>query len=95
MQNFLPPARVYHENYNHTHILVPTEGCKLQACVICALNDVKTKSGLRVYTRQKCSMCDVPLCKSKRDCYRVFHEHYAKRRQSLDQAPVFDTDIFK
>lgn len=55
------------------HVVVPTFERKLRPCAFCSMCKIKTKKGWRVYTRYKCSGCDVPLCTKHRDCFLVYH----------------------
>lgn len=57
-----------------SHRMVPTEENKLRACTFCSYYKIKTKSGWGVYTRHRCLVCNVPLCKGKRDCFQMFHK---------------------
>lgn len=48
---------------------------KPRHCVVCQASKRKTKSGWGVKTRQKCCLCDVPLCsyRTDRNCFYQFH----------------------
>lgn len=57
------------------HRFVYTFDKKYKPCVCCALNKVKSPKGWYIYTYYKCEACDVPLCKSKRDCFNLYHQN--------------------
>lgn len=60
------------------HHLVTTEGYKQKACRYCSLIGRKTSTGNTIWTRVKCSVCDVPLCqettRTQRQCFKLYHE---------------------
>ena len=48
-------------------------------CFLCLRTGTKTRSGWDVFTRYKCSQCDVPLCYggySNRNCFVLFHSQH-------------------
>ena len=55
------------------HRLIRIEGCK-KACAFCDINRLKTKSGWQIKSYFKCKACDVPLCKSNKECFMKYHE---------------------
>ena len=65
---------VYTNNAPSVHRLVPNKAnsCR-KMCVFCQLNKTKTKSGWLVYSRCKCDVCDVALCKRERGCFQNYH----------------------
>lgn len=57
------------------HKIVYIADKKYKPCVVCVMNKVKSPKGWYIYTYYKCEMCDVPLCKSKRDCFNQYHQY--------------------
>ena len=56
------------------HKLVYTEERRLRKCVYCHMKNVKTYSGHAVTSYFRCQACDVPLCKTMRNCFIDFHK---------------------
>ena len=54
------------------HKPISNEGNKPKNCVYCLFNKTKTKSGWRVLTRHRCSVCGVSLC-TARGCFHSYH----------------------
>ncbi|KAK3104109.1 hypothetical protein FSP39_024499 [Pinctada imbricata] len=84
---------IYDRQNNIIHSIVATESSRLKHCVFCQIYKVKTKSGWRVSTRTKCNICDVPLCKMNRDCFRMYHKlmeggllHTVMKRRTRDSS---------
>ncbi|XP_033752961.1 uncharacterized protein LOC117336493 isoform X11 [Pecten maximus] len=57
------------------HKLVYIADKKYKPCVVCVLNKVKSPKGWYIYSYYKCEVCDVPLCRSKRDCFHQYHQY--------------------
>lgn len=55
------------------HKLVHNDAKKHKPCGYCVMNKIKTKSGWYAYTTYKCDVCEVPLCRGKRDCFNLYH----------------------
>ena len=47
---------------------------KTRSCFVCARQKIRTQGGVHVYSRYKCQLCDVVLCKGIRNCFRQYHE---------------------
>lgn len=62
----------------HGHIIVNTIDCRLRPCKYCSKHKIKTKSGYLARTRNKCYLCDVPLCTKNRDCFYQYHKSLFK-----------------
>ncbi|XP_069132886.1 uncharacterized protein [Argopecten irradians] len=60
------------------HKLVYIEDKKYKPCVVCVMNKVKTPKGWYIYSYYKCQVCDVPLCRSKRDCFHKYHQYMSQ-----------------
>lgn len=45
-----------------------------RACVVCARQKLRTQGGGHIYSRYKCQMCDVVLCRGIRNCFRQYHQ---------------------
>lgn len=58
----------------HPHRLVSTDFSKRKYCVVCQSMRNKTAGGYRVQTVFKCGVCNVPLCRSNRNCFFMFHK---------------------
>ncbi|XP_069132867.1 uncharacterized protein [Argopecten irradians] len=58
---------------NVVHESVTTPESKRYKCVYCKSHNVRTRTGLPVDTRLHCSVCRVPLCRS-RGCFLLFHQ---------------------
>lgn len=56
------------------HVLVNNQDGKAKACVYCLKNRIKSKAGWKVYTRNKCLLCDVALCTKNRPCFYLHHK---------------------
>lgn len=56
-----------------THEIVRNESNKPRLCYLCKINNTKTKSGWKAYSRFHCKKCEVNLCIGGRDCFKVFH----------------------
>lgn len=55
------------------HRLIRIEGSK-KACAYCDIQRLKTKSGWQIKSYFKCLACDIPLCKSDKECFLRYHE---------------------
>ena len=55
------------------HRLVGNPGHKALTCAYCKLLGNKTACGWHIKCYYRCSVCDVPLCNIKRDCFIQFH----------------------
>lgn len=71
---FRSPAGAWEILKSRGHCITPTDGRKVTPCVYCSINLVRSKTGRKTYTRNKCSLCDVPLCTKNRDCFNLFHK---------------------
>ena len=62
------------------HHLITTDGYKQKPCYYCSIMGRKTSTGNTIWTRVKCSICDVPLCqgstRTQRKCFKLFHEQF-------------------
>jgi hypothetical protein len=56
------------------HVVVNTFDGRLRPCKYCSDRKIKTKAGHMARTRNKCHLCDVPLCTKNRDCFNLYHE---------------------
>lgn len=73
-------------NYHGSrHVATKTRPSKV--CVVCRYNNVKTRKGWRVYTSDKCSNCDVPLCTGPRECFWKFHNLGEQEKLKVLAAP--------
>ena len=71
---FRSPAGSWEILKSRGHCITPTDGRKVTPCVYCSINLVRSKTGRKTYTRNKCSLCNVPLCTKNRDCFNLFHK---------------------
>lgn len=60
------------------HVVVNTFDGKLRPCKYCSDRKIKTRLGHMARTRNKCHLCDVPLCTKNRDCFNLYHEWLLK-----------------
>ena len=63
----------YHEATGHTAVRLANS--RMRMCKWCHKNNVKTKSGWKIYSTYMCSTCKVPLCCKIKRCFQEFHDH--------------------
>lgn len=72
--NFTDPKDFYMtDDDGEVHRLIGNPGHKALTCVYCKAKGNKTACGWHIKCYYRCSVCDVPLCNIKRDCFIQFH----------------------
>lgn len=61
------------DDQGQLHRLVGNPGHKALTCVYCKMMGNKTACGWHIKCYYRCSVCDVPLCNIKRDCFIQYH----------------------
>lgn len=61
------------------HMLMNNPEGKAKACVYCLTNNIKSKAGWKVYTRHRCSLCNIALCTKNRPCFYLHHKKLLER----------------
>lgn len=72
------------------HVVVNTIDGRLRPCKYCSDRKIKTKSGHLARTRNKCHLCDVPLCTKNRNCFHLYHEWLFKWKRDYMTCKYFD-----
>ena len=56
-------------------------------CHYCYITNTKTKNGWDIFTRFKCSQCNIPLCPGRhtnRNCFNLFHTYVSQDSSYLN-----------
>ena len=83
-----------------THEIVRNESNKPRLCYLCKINNTKTKSGWKAYSRFHCKICQINLCIGERDCFKVFHmllerRHIGRDHMTYRTSHVTDSNVEK
>lgn len=65
------------DNISTLHRLVrvdPVDKNKQKTCAYCQFRKIRTKNGYTPKSYYECEACQLPLCKSGRNCFLVYHK---------------------
>ncbi|XP_069132994.1 uncharacterized protein [Argopecten irradians] len=72
-----------YEKALHRPVVMDGPGAYKKPCVLCEVTKARTKSGWYIYSRYKCSQCDVALCTGSRGCFTTYHNNYMGMLQHI------------
>lgn len=78
------PAPFYSvDGHQPVRIDVEESSTRRKMCAFCNFQGKVTRSGLKIRTRFKCAVCEVPLCTGENRCFDNFHKLYYEGKVAI------------